>query len=286
MRLSTLFMMMLSLILIQAAHAASLVWEVSNNGQHYFIAADRPFYQKADFRIPDEYARALGSADVFVSAAKWGYPKSASEQLKNEKSMFYPAGQLIWSALDRETAERLLAFVKSHHLDLVGVDGFKPGMMVLAISQVGYLKLDYTPSMQDKLMLQALTAGKLPGRIGSPEERLDYWLELEEGPFIDLIKYKLDFFAGLPDRLEAMETALASGDEASISKALLDHYRKNYPAAYDYEIGRTVKDLLSHLENWPRENRIDFILLDIRYLVGKDGVLEQLRRQGMTVKQL
>jgi uncharacterized protein YbaP (TraB family) len=131
---------------------------------------------------------------------------------------------------------------------------------------------------------KAYSATKSVVGLDSVEKYLDYLTSPGTGREGELIDYTLGDLAGLAAKNEALIKAWKTGDLPKINELLLKNLRQDHPALFRELVTQRTAEWLPKIEALFQTLRDKFVLVDIGYLAGPEGLIEQLRQRGYTVE--
>lgn len=202
------------------------------------------------------------------------------------ENALYPEGDTLEKHVSPETYD--LVRRKLPFLGTAGADRMRPWALALTAATIEYLKMGLDPEYGiDRYFLE-----KAEGRKKIVElERYDYVVRLLQG-LPDGIQ-DLFLFYTLVDLETAGREAdnivayWSTGDVRGMEEVIYrsrDEYPKLLPV-YDILVTRRNHTLADAIEEVLRKGESCFIVVGAAHLVGKDGILERLRRKGYKVEQ-
>ena len=85
--------------------------------------------------------------------------------------------------------------------------------------------------------------------------------------------------------MNTIKSAWLSGDENKLVEVGLVEMMRDYPDIYQSLLVKRNNNWMPHIERMMGDKKVEMILVGALHLVGKDGLLQQLRDKGYTVKQ-
>ena len=172
-------------------------------------------------------------------------------------------------------------------LPTAGLDQFRPWMLALTLQLLYFQKEGYSPEYG--IEEHFLREGK--GRKPVAElESADFQMKLLSGfSGKDEELFLLDTLHSLSDRsmLDAMVRAWREGDAKALETVLMQQLREHPETLPVYEklFFSRNRTMVARIEQLMKENKRLFVVIGAGHLVGKEGVVELLRRKGYRVEQ-
>ena len=85
---------------------------------------------------------------------------------------------------------------------------------------------------------------------------------------------------------EAMAAAWESGDLATLERMVVDDLRREYPDFYRVLLVERNNAWVEVLARELEGEGVDFVAVGAGHMLGRDGVIAQLRRRGYTVERM
>src|SRR5262249_27641624 len=199
----------------------------------------------------------------------------------------YPEDDSLKKNVSKETYEKLQAKLKETAVPSTLIDQFRPWMAAVTLIAFEIQKLGFDPSNGVDKYFQRLATEQKKKIEGL--ETVDFQMSL----FGDLSKEDQELF--LRETLDDIDQfsklfndiidSWKTGDSKKIEDLLLDSMRK-YPAVYKNFVTDRNERWVPKIEELLRSGQNAFVVVGAGHLVGTNGVVELLKKKGLTVQQL
>jgi uncharacterized protein YbaP (TraB family) len=209
-------------------------------------------------------------------------------QIKLLSKARLPEGETLSHDLSPAVYARFTNHLNEAGLPLVMFDMFKPAMAAMTLEVLEMQKLGLDPQFGLDKYFFALARKDAKKVI--PLETVDFQISLvtdftkEEGDM--LMKSSLEDIDTVTKDLQDLLKAWQSGDADNLEK-LLNGASREAPAIYKRLVTDRNARWVPRIEEWLRSggNTNTIVIVGAGHLVGKDGVVELLRKQGFKVTQ-
>lgn len=238
------------------------------------------------YPLPDEFEHAFERSDNLVLEVDISpeNQKTAAQEILG--LTLYPNNKSLKAELSGDVYSKLdSAFTKSG-LSLERMNGLKPVMAVLTLTQVELMKLGVTSDGVDKYFLEkANAAGKHLLFLENIEDQIKLIVKMGEGVEND---YVLQSLEELKYYREEFEESIAFWRKGNTSQMLeqIDEYRNDYPELYQSLLVERNNNWIPQLEKYMETSEVEFVVVGAMHLPGPDGVLQKMKDKGYKVEQL
>ena len=282
-----IFAFSLLLCLALPAAADSSVWVVSKAGRQLFIGGTIHLLSEADYPLPDEFSQAYARADRLVFETDIAATQTPAFQQQMLQSLMYTDGRTLRSVLSATTYAELEKYCQSRGMPMLMLDGMRPQLVTVTLSMLELQRLGITsPGVDEYFYSQAQADHKPVQGLETAEQQLRFLAEMGQGREDELVLSSLREMEEMPALLEQMRRAWRSGDEQQFAQAAVDSMRTDYPAVYQSMLVARNNAWLPVIEQMLSTPEIEYVLVGAAHLVGRDGVLLQLRQRGYEVRHL
>lgn len=122
--------------------------------------------------------------------------------------------------------------------------------------------------------------------LETPEEQLEFITKMGAGIEDEVILHSIEELGELADLMDQTKAAWRQGDLKELEKVALDSWREDFPELYKELVVDRNNNWLPQIKKMLQSAESEFVLVGALHLSGDQGVLEQLRKAGYTVKQL
>jgi len=271
----------------QAAPPEPLLWKATNGKGTVYLLGSFHLLTKDDYpldpRVEEAYAAARAVAfevdpDEMASTATMAQIRTLSR---------FPEGQRLRDVVSAETAAKLEKFLGGEAA-MAGADAFKPWFMSinLSVGLMATVGLDPKLGLDQHFMQRAKKDGK---KIVGLETALDQIGALDAAPFSEqeaMLADALEPFDKLKERVYEMHGIWRSGDEEKLTALVNGQMAEKTPRLYEL-LGRDRNlKWLPQVRAMLDKRGTRLVIVGAMHLLGEDGLVELLRRQGVQVERV
>lgn len=283
-----IFSMVLCCGVINGAVAKAPVWKVSKGGNTLFLGGTIHVLSTSDYPLPNSFDSAFEQSQqvVFeVDIAQMSDPLLMQEM---GVMLTFQGEQTLQSALSKQTYARLETYLTKRDLSIDHFKKLKPigislSLLMLEMQNIG---LSDGAGVDQFYYQRAAKEGKDIAALETLQEQMTFIAQMGAGNADALVESTLQDLHDLAEGWRQMSEAWRSGDTANMHELLVEPMQEEFPSIY-----RLM--LLDRNNNWMKKiipmfstKEIEFVLVGALHMVGKDGLLEQLRERGYTIQQL
>ncbi|MDH5369973.1 MAG: TraB/GumN family protein [Gammaproteobacteria bacterium] len=260
------------------------LWHISKNGNYLYLGGTIHMLKKEDYPLPIEFSQAFKKSDTLVFETDIEKAKAPEFAQKMANMMSLPAGQSLKTALNKNTFDKLKTHLAERGIPIESLLSFKPSMVVLVISVIELKKMGMVDIGVDEYFhRQAKKAGKSIAYFESVDEQLSFLSAMGAGNENDMILNTLKDLSRMKTMMTAMKSAWLKGDENKLAEVSLTEMIRDYPDLYQTLLVKRNNNWMPHVEKMMRDKKVELVLVGALHLVGKDGLLQQLRDKGYRV---
>lgn len=284
--MKTLIFLLLAVLSFSALAQTSL-WKISKNNQQLYIGGTIHVLAKSDYPLPKAFDDAYQKSSRLVFETDISAMSSPEFQQKMLLAVSYQDGRTLKSVLSPSTYQLLENYCKRAGLPIDNLRLLKPGMLAITLLYIELRRLGIAEAGVDQYFTALGRAdGKPLGQLESPDEQLGFLVNLGKGHENELVLQTIQEIQDLPAIMTQMTTAWRSGKGRELADLILKDMQKDFPGIYKDLIVDRNNAWVPKIEKMLKTSEVEMILVGAAHLVGKDGVIEQLRRRGYTIEQL
>jgi len=117
------------------------------------------------------------------------------------------------------------------------------------------------------------------------ETQLQFLANMGQGREDELIISTIKENQQLATLMQAMLSAWRNGDNARLDRDFVAPMRNEFPSIYRDILVTRNKNWLPHIKAYMDTPEVELILVGTLHLVGRDGLIQQLERDGYTITQ-
>ncbi|HYL00606.1 MAG TPA: TraB/GumN family protein [Steroidobacteraceae bacterium] len=270
-----------------SAEAASPVWAIRGAHNTVYLAGSIHLLPEAETALPPGFTRAYADSARLVMEIDLG-KLDPSEAL----GTLLQHGGLAEGTSLREiagAARYARASTAAAALGLPGgsLDHEAPWMVALQLTELEYARLGFDPQqgVEQQLLKRALADHKSTAGLESLADEMDVFEALAPQAQLRFLDMVLDDLEDTGNETRAVLAAWRRGDTAQLATLLATEYR-SFPALYDALVMDRNRHWLPQIERLLRGDENCLIVVGALHLVGKGGLLEALRKDGLAPRQL
>ena len=265
--------------------AETSLWQVSKNGNTLYLGGTIHVLKKDDYPLPAEFTAAFNKADKLVFETDIEKTLTPEFGQKMMAMFTYPPGHSAKDILNAETLKQLEKHMTERNLPLDSMLQYKPAMISIVLSVIELRRMGMTEEGVDQYFDdKAKQAGKSVGELETIDAQLNYLLNMGKGHENEMIMSNLKDIHQLSALMTVIRSAWLKGDEKAIADATIGDMSRDYPALYQSLLVQRNNNWMPQIERMLSDKQVEMVLVGTLHLVGKDGLLHQLRQKGYTVK--
>lgn len=300
--LKPLLAAVLGLALAVTAHAASpagtpakrpatvpLLWKVSDADSTIYLLGSFHLLKASDYPLPREVETAFADAErvVFeVAPEELASPEVAKLTLAAAR---YADGRTLSAVLPAGLRRKFADLLATQGTTLAQFETFEPWFvnLTLVMSLSNAMGFSAEHGLDQHLMRKAAEAGKPTAGLETVAAQMR---ALDGTPMSEQVGALTDFIddpAETREMLEQLHIAWRRGDAARLDRLTREEMERESPHTYRViNVARNrawlpqLRKLLAH----PQDDAL--VVVGAMHLLGKDGLVEQLRAQGLRVERV
>ncbi len=272
-----------------SVYAKSPVWKISKSGNHLFVGGTIHLLSKSDYPLPEAFDSAYDNSAILVletNSQKLQNPEIQKAFLKNA---MYKESENITHFLEPDTVKSLEVHLSKRGIAFKQILKFKPGLLSITLTVIEMQRLGQVGTGVDEFYnLKALNEKRHIKYLEKASAQLEFIAEMGEGIENEFINYTLNDLNGLslPDMLQSLKNAWKNGDNEQMEKIGLDPWKDRFPKIYKSLLIERNNNWISQVKEMMKTKEIELILFGALHLVGKEGILSQLKELGYTIENL
>lgn len=277
-----IFTLLLSLI----SHAETSIWQVSNGSNTIYLGGTFHMLKPSDYPLPKEFEDVYKKVNWLVFETDIDQLETPEFQQKFIKAMTLPSGQILADQLSPQAYAGLIRYAAKNEIDTARLQHFRPQMVALIITIEELKKFGLTAQGVDNFIGdKAIQDGKIVTKLESIDDQISFIATMGKGNESDLILQTLEDIEDLSLNLTIMTDAWRTGDRENLFETGIKPMMEDYPQVYRSLLVERNNNWMQKIESLIKHPESKFILVGALHLVGKDGLLEQLKSKGYHVQQ-
>ncbi|MDQ7089931.1 MAG: TraB/GumN family protein [Methylococcales bacterium] len=278
------YLILLCLLIPLPAISDSSVWRVSKSGNELFIGGTIHVLSPKDYPLPNEFEQAYNQAEILVLETDMDALSNPKIQMQLAKKMRYGDSGSLKNELKAETYQLLTDYLNSQKIPIAVFNSFKPSMVIITLTMLALDNLGMAGTGVDLFFNQKASAeNKKRDYLESVEKQISLLENMAKGHEDDLILSTLNDLNELSETMTKLKSAWRKGDLAQLEEMGISSMRHEYPALYRFILVERNNNWIPKLEKLLATTEKELVLVGSLHLVGKEGVLEQLKARGYQV---
>ncbi|QOP41818.1 TraB/GumN family protein [Sulfurimonas marina] len=279
--ISILFLITISLF------ADSFVWKVQKGDSTLYLGGTIHLLRPADFPLPKEFESAYKRSEVLVFETQIDRLEDPSFQEFMMQSMLYNDGSTLKQHLQETTYKRLEEYCQDNNISLQNMQQMKASMVALALMQMRYMELGATQDGVDRYYYQKAVADKKKSEyFETLEEQVGMIANIGGDDEDDFVLQTLSDIKELDTMFTKIVQFWKNGKEKELSDFFILDLKKQSRQLYNDLIVKRNIAWLPQIKHYLTTEKTEFILVGAGHLVGPDGLLQALKKEGYKVTKL
>jgi hypothetical protein len=270
----------------QPAATHHTLWKVQGKQASVYLLGSVHALHENDYPLPPVIENAFTNAQIVAFETDIGELENQAMAMKMMTKSQLPEGQTLENVLSPEIYKSFMKHADDSGTPSVMLERMKPAMAAMTLEVFELLKLGLNPEygVDKHFFPLAQSAGK---KI-LPLETVDYQLDLltgfskEEGEL--LMKSTLKELDNLKKDLGELVKAWREGDAEQLQK-LMNDAMADSPLIYKRLLTDRNHNWIPKIEELARGQTNAIVIVGAGHLVGKEGVVELLKKDGLKVTQ-
>lgn len=276
-------------LLATSAHAESSVWKISKGKNYFYLAGTVHLLTAQDYPLPEAYNTAYNDAAKIILETDLSTTQTTEFKSRLIEVMTYSDERTLASELSPQTYLKLQDFMAARQIPIANFAKLKPWSVALMLTMLEYQRLGMMPHFGVDAYFNTLarTDRKPVSGLETAEAQIHFLRSMEAIDPDKNVQYTLRDLHRLPEYVQTMKKSWRSGDiDAYSDNAFLEEMKKDFPHIYQTIVVSRNRSWMKQLPLLLHDNDKELVLVGLLHLVGKEGLLYQLDRQGFKVEQL
>jgi uncharacterized protein YbaP (TraB family) len=281
-----------SLLLVFALglEARSLLYKVSSEQSTVYILGSIHLAKAELYPLDEAIVKAYEKSDVLVVEVDPSSEVSVSmmQEVMSDLGM-YPPGMSLKTQLSENTYKSLLSYTKKIGLSIDEMQRMKPWVVMLQLTVTEMMHLGYSPELgiDNYFLDRAKAENKTVAELETAAEQMAL-LSKDDDAFQDkLLLYTLESMTELEPLLKSMFDSWKNGESDKLEKIIslpLDE-DPSIKEIYDELITKRNYKMSEKIEGFLKSDKDYFVVVGSGHVIGKEGIVNLLQRQGFRVIQ-
>ena len=269
------------------AYAAGPVWAIRGAHNTVYLAGSVHLLPAGDTALPKAFDRAYADSTTLVMELDLGNfdPLEATAWMMDKGSL--PPGTTLRAVLGEPRYQRVSTAAAALGLSMPMLDGLAPWVVGIELTDLAYVHAGFDPEegVEEQLVRRAKSDHRSTAGLETLEEELGGLVALSREDQVKMLDQTLDETQQLQAEMQDVLSAWRHGDTQRLSALLASEYSA-FPALYRPLVTERNEKWLPQIEKLLKGDGNVMVVVGALHVVGKGGLLELLRRDGYSAKQL
>jgi len=262
------------------------LWKLSGEHATVYLLGSIHLFKAEDYPLPAPIERAFTNAAIAAFETDIGEMERRAMQPETLAMMMLPPGQTFQEQLSAPTYNLFTNYAMEIGLPLFMLEQLKPAVAAVALVELECKKLGFDP--EHGIDMHYYKLARRQGKTLLPLESLDFQLNLltsfskEENEL--LVKSTLEDIKTTRKEFADILKAWRNGDAAGLEK-VLNSMAVEAPAIFKRLVTDRNERWVPKIQELSRGQTNAIVIVGAAHLVGKDGVIELLRKRDLKVTQ-
>jgi uncharacterized protein YbaP (TraB family) len=271
---------------VRADDGHHIFWEVKGKHNMVYLLGSVHMLKPVDSALPAEALRAYAASKVLVMELDLNGAGAESLLESGTELETLPEGQTLADAVGPQLYAQLLARAQPLGLEPEIISHFQPWFAALMVQQMELAKSGYDPAagVDEQFALMAQGDHKPIIGLETMDEQLGFFAHLSLEQQRQFLRSTLQDAAGAESESDAVVRAWQRGDTVKLEQ-LLREGTNDSPQLYRLLTTERNRRWLPKITALLNGDDNYLVIVGALHLIGHDGVVELLQRQGFTPVQ-
>ncbi len=281
------YIILASIFISQLSFASSPVWLVESDQNKLYLAGTIHILRASDYPLPPAFEKAYQQSQSLAFETDIGAMNSPSFQSRLMQAVSLPANQSIHDFLSAKTISQLEKhFAKNHH-NFKQFSSFKPSMIAMTLTLMELKKFGIGNEGVDQYFYkQAIQDKKQTLALETLQQQIDFVANMGKGHEDLMIEQTLEEIDTLQKLFTDMLTSWREGNTVKLEEMFILPMQQEFDTLYQELLVQRNQNWLPRLHDYLKTPETEMVLVGSAHLLGKDGLIKQLKQAGFKVTQL
>jgi len=271
------------------AWAESPVWAIRGSKNTVYLAGSVHLLPVSDSKLPAGFDKAYADSAALVMEIDIDDLNPMDAQgLMLEKGMF-AGDETLSGVLGKARFDKLQKQVEGMGIPVPGeaLERFQPWMAAMTIEQLQLMKLGFDPSSGVEMQIanHARSDHKEITGFETLQEQLGMLANLSMPEQVKFLDLTLEELQEAQSELDQLLTAWRAGNGSKLANMLSEEYGQA-PALYATLVSDRNRRWVPQIEKLLKSDKNYMVVVGTLHIVGKNGLLDLLKSDGFSAKQL
>lgn len=269
------------------ASAESSVWKAQKGKSVIFLGGTCHILREKDYPLPPEFDKAYQASDIVVFETDIGRFRDAGIQQKLLAKAMYADGSTVDKHLTPQAYGELRAFCEDQNIPLKAISQFRPSVIMVMLAFTELMKMGVSQQGVDLFFHELANKDrKAVEGLETVDEQINFVVSMADGNEDEFVRHSIEDMKTIRDQFELLVTAWRRGETGKLEELMVADLKTRYPKVYKRLIADRNRNWLPLIDAYQKTSRTEFVLVGVGHLVGPDGIIEALKKNGYKVEKL
>lgn len=270
----------------RADGALHSLWELRGRHNTVYVLGSIHTLRPADYPLAPVVMDAYKNARALVMEINLDQVDSAEVQAEMLSSAMLTDGKSLPQIMGPARYARAQSLAKDVGFELSTLDQFAPWFVAEAISQVQLMQLGFDPSSGVEMYFldRARSDGKSVDGLETVHDQLGVFESMPMATQAEYLMASLEQAHDLPKEVDGMVHAWQHGDTAWFENELKSDLGRD-PVVYQSLLLTRNRKWISRIEAMLNDDKNYLVIVGTAHLVGRDSVIDLLKKDGFAAAQ-
>jgi len=267
--------------------AESSVWVVSSSKANVYLAGSFHMLRASDYPLPAEFFTAYKNSRKIIFEIPPNETEDPGQMAEFLGGAIYSDGTTLKDHISSAAYAKAEKFCRERNYPLELYQLFKPALfvMTLTVQEMNRIGVDPQKGVDYFFKEKALQDGKATGSLETVDQQLGLLLSMDAMIGNDQIIESIDEFKQIETALGEYLAAWRKGDESKMEELYINSL-KLYPKLYQTMVADRNNKWVRDIKKCLNGSGNTMVIVGAAHLVGPDGLVNLLRKQGYKVVKL
>jgi len=284
-----LLILFLSFVASGFAEDKSFFWKVESEKSTVYLLGSIHLATEDLYPLPEKIEKAYEKSDFLVVEVNLNNVSASVLQQSFMKKALYPPGKTLKTQISKKVYAATAAELTQLGLKIADFDQYEPWFVAMFMTTLKLQKLGYNPDFGiDRHFLDAAADQKKKiQELETAAFQIDLLDEFSKTNQELFLYYTVTDLEKVEEYIDQLMNAWSHGDSAGLQKLLFLHFadEPELKPIFDALFTSRNKKMAEKISSYLKGEGRYFVVVGAGHLVGDDGLISLLQKQGFTVQQ-
>lgn len=264
-----------------------LLWKVQSASNTVYIAGSIHLLKEGSYPLNGVYEQTFSQTKKLVLEVDPAVMNLPETQQMTLAKALYPSGKNLKKSVPEKTYSLISETSNSLGVNIEALNQYKPWFVAITLTTLQLQKLGFNPEygVDVHFYKKAQQTGKKVIGLETPEFQINLFAGMPLKTQNILLLQALEDMHIMEKEFTSLISAWKNGDKIKLEKILLESF-KGYPNIFEDIIVKRNKSWKKQIQKILKGDEQCFIVVGAGHLLGKEGLISLLKKQGFSVTQL